>query len=83
MSWDYLDENQLPSTRTHYFADSNWEKIGVQMKGEEFIELTRGEWRKLLHLMAKQDIGALEDKDLKDLSPELSRVVSDWLLDHR
>ena len=81
MAWDYLDETALPSTRTHYFADSDWEKIGVQLGGklENYVSLTREEWKRLMQLMAKQDDGCLLDDDLKALSPNLSKVVTDWL----
>lgn len=78
MSWDYLDDAGLPSRGNHHIACGNWEYIDVQLQGEEFVSLTREEWRRLRGLMAKRERGELEARDMGNMSPELSRVLSDW-----
>ncbi len=79
MGWDYLDETGLPSRGNHHVACGNWEHIGVQLQGEEFVELTRDEWKRLRGIMAKRERGELESRDMRELSPELGKVLTDWL----
>ncbi len=84
MAWDYLDDTDRPSSRTHYFADSDWKNIGVQIDGkrESYVRLSREEWKKLNKFLARYDFDPIKPEDYAHFSEPLRRILDDYVDTH-